>query len=32
MQSWLEKEYIQNEDGFSHVCCLSREGTIVIND
>ncbi len=32
MQSWLEKEYIQNPDGFSHVCCLSREGTIVIND
>jgi homoserine kinase len=32
MQSWLEKEYIQNVDGFSHICKLSTEGTIVYND
>lgn len=32
MQSWLEKEYIQNQDGFSHVCTLSHEGTVIVKD
>jgi homoserine kinase len=32
MQSWLEKEYIQNQDGFSHVCSLSHEGTVIVKD
>lgn len=32
MQSWLEKEYIQNQDGFSHVCTLSHEGTMIVKD
>jgi homoserine kinase len=27
MQSWLEKEYIQNSDGFSHICQLGEKGT-----
>ncbi|MBF7071986.1 homoserine kinase [Glaciecola sp. MH2013] len=26
-QAWLDANYIQNEDGFSHVCKLSYEGT-----
>ncbi|MDT0627507.1 homoserine kinase [Alteromonas sp. W364] len=30
IKAWLEKEYIQNEDGFSHVCQLSTQGTQVL--
>jgi homoserine kinase len=30
IKAWLEKEYIQNEDGFSHVCKLSTQGTQVL--
>lgn len=32
MQAWLEKEYIQNEDGFSHICRLDNQGTVLINN
>jgi homoserine kinase len=31
MQAWLEKEYIQNDDGFSHICKLDIEGAILIS-
>ncbi|MFQ3249084.1 MAG: homoserine kinase [Glaciecola sp.] len=27
MQAWLDKEYIQNSDGFSHICQLGEKGT-----
>ncbi len=30
MQVWLEKEYIQNNDGFSHICKLGIEGATLI--
>jgi homoserine kinase len=30
MQAWLEKEYIQNSDGFSHICQLGDKGTTLI--
>jgi homoserine kinase len=30
MQAWLEKEYIQNSDGFSHICQLDVKGTTLI--
>ena len=31
MQAWLEKEYIQNDDGFSHICKLDIKGAILIS-
>jgi homoserine kinase len=31
MQAWLEKEYIQNSDGFSHICQLDDKGTTLIS-
>ena len=31
MQTWLEKEYIQNSDGFSHICQLGNKGTMLIS-
>jgi len=31
MQAWLEKEYIQNSDGFSHICQLGDKGTTLIS-
>ena len=27
MQAWLEKEYVRNSDGFSHICQLGEKGT-----
>jgi homoserine kinase len=30
MQAWLEKEYIQNDDGFSHICKLDIDGAALI--
>ena len=30
MQAWLAKEYIQNEDGFSHICKLDDAGASVV--
>jgi homoserine kinase len=30
MQAWLEKEYVQNSDGFSHICQLGDKGTTLI--
>jgi homoserine kinase len=27
MQTWLDEEYIQNSDGFSHICQLGEKGT-----
>lgn len=30
MQAWLEKEYIQNSDGFSHICHLGEQGTTLV--
>lgn len=30
IQSWLNKEYIQNEDGFSHICKIDVAGTRLI--
>ena len=30
IQNWLEQHYIQNEDGFSHVCKIDTAGTRVI--
>lgn len=29
MQAWLEKEYIQNSDGFSHICQLGERGAML---
>jgi homoserine kinase len=31
IQQWLEEHYIQNEDGFSHVCKLGNDGTHLIS-
>jgi homoserine kinase len=31
MQAWLEKEYIQNKDGFSHICQLGDKGTTLLS-
>jgi homoserine kinase len=31
MQAWLEKEYIQNRDGFSHICRLCDKGTTLLS-
>lgn len=30
IKRWLEQEYIQNEDGFCHICQLSEAGTRVL--
>ena len=27
IQSWLAQHYIQNEDGFSHICKIDQAGT-----
>ena len=27
MKEWLEANFIQNEDGFCHVCKIDRQGT-----
>ena len=27
MKDWLETNFIQNEDGFCHVCKIDRQGT-----
>ncbi|MFM2480248.1 homoserine kinase [Celerinatantimonas sp. YJH-8] len=29
IQSWLEKHFIQNEDGFCHICRIDEQGTQV---
>ena len=29
MQEWLEANFIQNQDGFCHVCRIDRVGTTV---
>jgi len=29
MKSWLEANFIQNQDGFCHVCHIDRNGTTV---
>jgi homoserine kinase len=31
MQTWLETEYIQNRDGFSHICQLCDKGTTLLS-
>jgi len=31
MQDWLAKEYIQNEDGFSHICKLNTTGASLLD-
>ncbi|MCV2883514.1 homoserine kinase [Aestuariibacter sp. AA17] len=28
INSWLEKHYIQNDDGFSHICRINNDGAI----
>lgn len=30
MQHWLNEHFIQNEDGFSHICKLDAEGTRIV--
>ncbi|XOV79027.1 MAG: homoserine kinase [Aestuariibacter sp.] len=32
ISGWLSEHYIQNQDGFSHVCKLSSEGSTVIEE
>lgn len=32
MQSWLAKEYIQNDDGFSHICQLDQAGASALEN
>lgn len=29
MQAWLEVNFIQNEDGFCHICKIDRQGTLI---
>lgn len=31
IQAWLEQHYIQNQDGFSHICKIDTAGTRVIS-
>ena len=26
---WLEQNYVQNEQGFVHICCLNKQGSTV---
>ncbi|GLR71121.1 homoserine kinase [Agaribacter marinus] len=32
IQTWLNDNYIQNEDGFSHVCKIDKAGTRVVSE